>query len=110
MRMYHGEAVHVDLNVCLDLPCEQPAVCSMTLTAFIWVTPVHFSTSRLKLPDSSSVLTFVTISPQNIEQMIVWVELENLDNLNLIHQGMIDSEKQRIYRQYINSVKERKGQ
>jgi hypothetical protein len=52
----------------------------------------------------------VTISPQNIEQMIVWVELENLDNLNLIHQGMIDSEKQRIYRQYINSVKERKGQ
>jgi len=81
----------------------------MTLAAFMRVTLVHSSTGRrFKQPDSA--LAYVTIPPQNIEEMIVWVKPEGLHNLNLSCHPMFEmSEKQRIYHQYIHSVKETKG-
>ena|SRR5579862_9511297 len=66
----------------------------MTLAAFMRVTPVHSSTGRrFKQPDSAPAC--VTISPQNIEQMIVWVKPVGLHNLNLsCHRTFEMGEKQ----------------
>jgi hypothetical protein len=62
----------------------------MTRTAFMRMTPVHSTTGR-RSKQPNSALAFVTVSPQNREQMIVWVEPEGLDNLKLSRHRMLET-------------------